>query len=108
MSDEIRRLVQVAARKGGDLNYTGVRFRVLRTLYDKFCRMAAEDSTSPHAVIEAVLSGYVNRHPAVLAMVDQYVRDNYAEREARGPRLSKKELNELYAEIGSGMIEEKE
>jgi hypothetical protein len=90
------------------LNYTSAHFRVLRTLYDKFRRMAMEDGVSPHAVVEAVVSGYVNRHPAVLAMIDQYIRENYSDREVKGPKLSKRELAELYAEIGSGIIEDKE
>ena len=102
---EIQRLLRVAARRNEAGEYTFAKFRVLRTLNEEFRRRAAEDRTSPNVIFEAFLRGYVNHHPAVLAMVDQWIRDEGMEPpEQKAPRLSKADLDEVYAAAASGMI----
>lgn len=107
--DEIRRLLRVAARRNSAREYTAIKFRLLRRLSDAFRRQCAEDSVTPNVVMEAVVQGYVDRHPAVLAMIDEWVRrERPEEPEKRSPKLSKRELEEIYAAAGSGMIDAEE
>lgn len=107
--DEIRRLLRVAARRNSAEDYTAIKFRVLKTLGQAFRRQCAEDSVTPNVVMEAVLRGYVNRHPAVMAMIDEWIRQERPEEpERKSPRLSKRELEEIYAAAGSGMIDVEE
>lgn len=105
--DEIRRLIRVAARRNSAEEYTVAKFRVMRSLYERFKERAASEGVSPTVIFEAVLKGYVENHPGVLAMIDQWVRDNVPSKpEKKAPKLSKRDLEEIYAAAGSGMIDE--
>lgn len=105
--DEIQKLLRVAAKRNAAGDYTDVKFRILRSLVDRFRRQAMEDRVSGNVIIEAVLRGYVEKHPAVLAMLDKWISEEQPEqREVPRPRMSKKDLAEIYAAAGSGMIEE--
>ena len=60
---------------------------------------------STNVLFEAVVRGYLNRHPAVLAMVDQWKRDEGRDGDPT-PSLAKRELDDIYAALGSGKIED--
>lgn len=105
--DEIRRLIRVAARRNSAEEYTVAKFRVLKDLNLRFKERAAQDGLSPPVIFEAMMRGYVNQHPAVLAMLDQWIRDNLPEyKEPKTPRLSASDLEEIYAVADSSMIDE--
>jgi hypothetical protein len=105
---EIRRLIRVAARRNSSEEYTVMRFRALRSLVDRFRRKTMEEGVSGNVVLEAFLRGYLDSHPAVLAMVDQWLRECGEEPEPRTPRLSRSDLDEIYAAASRGMIGEEE
>ena len=107
MSD-IRRLLRLAEKRNTAGEYTSTRFRVKRTLDASFRRACVEDNVSPNVVIEACLRGFVNRHPAVLAMIDQWIRDEGRERpdERTGPRMSRSDIAEIYAAARAGSLED--
>ncbi len=108
MSD-IRRFIRIAARRNEAEEYTVMRFRVLRSLCDAFRRRTAEEGISGNVAIEAFLQGYLSSHPAALAMVDQWVRDTTGEPpEPRSPKMSRRDLEEIYAAAGRGMMAEEE
>lgn len=68
-----------------------------------------EDGLSGNVVLEAFLNGYLNSHPAVLAMVDQWVRDTTGEApEPRSPKMSRRDLEEIYAAASRGIVVEEE
>lgn len=108
MSD-IQRLIRVAARRNSAEEYTVIRFRALRSLVDRFRRKTTEDGVSGNVVLEAFLRGYLDSHPAVLSMVDQWVRDSVGEGvEPRSPALTRRDLEEIYAAASRGMANEEE
>lgn len=96
---DLRQLLRIAARRNAADDYTQVRFRVLRRIADSFRRKTHEDMISGNVVIEACLQGYLNSHPAVLAMIDQWIRDNMPEAEEtrRVPTMTKRDLEEIYS-----------
>lgn len=67
-----------------------------------------EEGLSGNVVLEAFLNGYLNSHPAVLAMVDQWVRDTGETPEPRSPKLSRRDLEEIYTAASRGIIAEEE
>lgn len=103
--DEIRRLLRVTARRASADQYTSLRFRLLRSTSDRVRELCEQDGMTVNALLEAFLDGYVHRHPAVLALIDQRMRDVDVP-EKRGPKMSKRDLDEIYAAAGSGMVEE--
>lgn len=105
MSD-IKRLIRVADNRNRAEEYAEVKFKVLRTLKKSLVVRLADDRISKTAFFEAVVKGYVDRHPAVMAMVDQWIRENTPEgREPRSPSLRRSEIDEIYAEISRGNAE---
>ncbi len=104
---EIQRLLRVAARRNEAREYGSIRVRLLKTEIEEMRRRLLEDGVSANVLFEAVLRGYVNKHPAVLAMLDQWQRD-----EGKEPKpvknLSGREIDDIYAELGGGMIDEEE
>ena len=74
-----------------------MRFRVLKSLIDRFRRKTNEDGVSGNVVLEAFLHGYLNSHPAVMAMVDQWIRDTGEEPPDRKHAMSRSDLREIYA-----------
>lgn len=102
---EVQRLLRVAARRNEALEYGSMRVRLLKTQIEQMRRMLREDGVSANVLFEAVLRGYVERHPAVLAMLDQWKRDSG--KESRPVKsLSDREIDDIYAELGGGTIEE--
>lgn len=107
--DEIQRLLRVASGRNKAGEYMSMKFRLLKTLNEQVRAQLEEDRITPNVLLEAVLRGYVNRHPAVMAMVDQWIRDEVPEREEpKVPALSKKDLNDIYSAAGSGMVSDEE
>ena len=97
---EIRRLIRLASERNIRENYTAFTCSIMRTLDAAARRKANEERITLNVVIEAVLRGYVNDHPAVLAMIDQWLRDENREpQESVGPRISKKEIDEIFEAI---------
>ena len=107
MSD-IQRLVRLAARRNSADEYTMVRFKALRVLVDRFRRRCVEEGMSGNVIIEAMIEGYLGSHPAVLAMIDQWMRDHEREEVSHRkiPKLGKADLDEIHAAARSGMMED--
>lgn len=103
---EIKRLLRVAASRNAATEYGGVRFRLLKSLAAEMREQLEEDGMTANVLFEAVVRGYVERHPAVLAMVDQWKRDNGYDSEPKVKSLSSKERDDIYAALGSGMIDD--
>jgi hypothetical protein len=104
---EIQRLLQVAASRNAATEYGGIRFRLLKSLAEAMRAQLRADGLSQNNLFEAVVRGYVERHPAVLAMIDQWKRDEGIADEPVKP-LSSREVDDIYAALGSGMMEEEE
>lgn len=108
MSD-IQKFIRIAAKRNSAKEYTIGRFRVLRSLLDRFRRKAMEEGMSGNVILEAFLNGYLNSHPAVLSMIDQWIRDTTGETpESRSPKMNRRDLDEIYAAARRGMIFEEE
>jgi len=105
---EIARLLRVAADRNRQEDYTLLRSRVLKKDLEEARGLLEKDRISLNVLIEAVLRGYIRRHPAVLAMVDDWARENNKERKESSAKLKKRELDSIYDEIGSGMMDEED
>lgn len=102
---EIQRLLRVASRRNKAAEYGKIRIRLLQTQIDALRAMLKEDGVSANVLFEAVVRGYLMRDPAVLAMIDAWARDEKKQaKEAKS--LSKGELDDIYAELGSGILDE--
>jgi len=103
--DRLQRLLRVAASRNAATEYGGIRVRLLKSQIGAMREQLEKDGMSANVLFEAVLRGYINRHPAVLAMIDQWKRDEHvAQREIRS--LNDRDVADIYAELGSGIIEE--
>lgn len=100
---EIKRLIRVTAARNEATEYTSGRYRVLRRLHDRFKSKAAQESISPNVVLEAMIRGYINDHPAVLAMIEQWIKDEGLEKKSgKGAKPANRELDEIYSAIADG------
>jgi hypothetical protein len=52
--------------------------------------------------MEAVVTGFVEGHPSVMAMIDQWTRENETDFQDEKPSLRLKELGEVYGAIAAG------
>jgi hypothetical protein len=102
---EIQRLLRVAARRNQASEYGSIRIRLVKTQIESLKQRLLEDGVSANVLFEAVLRGYLDSHPAVLAMLDQWQRDEQAEMKTE-KSLSRKDVDDIYAELGGGMIGE--
>ena len=102
---EIQRLLRVAARRNEAEEYGSIRVRLLKTEIEALKDTLASDGMSANVLFEAVLRGYVNRNPAVLAMIDQWKREERPAQKERGS-LDDREIADIYAELGGGTMEE--
>lgn len=59
------------------------------------------DNMSMPVLVEAVLRGYVNNHPAVLAMIEDWIRERDSSMAGDRPRLFRRrsDLDEIYGAI---------
>lgn len=106
---KIQRLIRVAAARNSAEEYTVMRFRVLRSLVNRFRRVTMEEGISGTVVMEALLNGYLDSSPSALAMVDKWVRDaKKGTSEPRTPRLNRRDLEEVYAAARRGMVMKEE
>ncbi len=105
MSD-IQRLLRVAARRNRAGEYGSVRVRLLKTQIEALKEQLLRDGCSANVLFEAVLRGYLDRHPAVLAMLDQWKRDEQKESASHTKTLTARDVADIYAELGGGTIEE--
>lgn len=102
----VQRLLRLAAARKSALEYASIRFRIARPLRDSLQARCREDGIQVPALLEALIRGFVTKHPAALAMVDQWVRDEGLTKKApEGPRIDDRELAELYAAIARGQEE---
>ncbi len=106
MSD-IQRLLKVAARRNEAGEYGTLRVRLLKVQIEALREQLLQDGVSANVLVEAVLRGYLSRHPAVLAMLDQWRRDEQKEQRST-KSLSSKDVADIYAELGGGMIDVEE
>lgn len=101
---EIQRLIRLAARRNEAEGYTQMRFKVLKSLVASFRRKTVEDGLSGNVLIEAFIRGYLNSNPSILALIDQWIRDTTGEvPDRRSPKLSKRDLEEIYAASSRGL-----
>jgi len=100
--DGIRRLLRVAAERKARANSAVVRFRMDRELTDQLRERLDEEGISLTVFMEAVCRGYVRGHHAILAMIDQWVREECPEHIHKGPQLSARDLGEIYAAVEDG------
>jgi hypothetical protein len=103
---EIHRLLRVAASRNAATEYGELRVRLLKSQIAALREQLQTDRMSAAVLIEAVVRGYLDRSPAVLAMIDQWKRDQRPGDEKPQRGLSKRELDDIYAELGSGNMEE--
>lgn len=97
------KLLRIASERNRVEDFVEVRFRVSRPLKASLTARCREDGITLPALLEALVRGFVTKHPSALAMVDQWVRDEGLEkRPAPGPVIKDRELAELYAAIARG------
>ena len=101
---EMKRLLDLAERRNRAGSFTSARVKILKTDFELLRKQLADDGLSLNQMFMAVVRGYLLRHPSVLAMLDDLARDR-AKPELRKPSLSNKEMDEIYATIGSGMMD---
>jgi hypothetical protein len=105
MASNIQRLLHITKGRNKFKEYTSINFRLLKTLKNEFRKHAKENNTSMNVIIEAIVRGYVRDHPAVLAMIDQWMRDEgIQEKPQSAPKMNKNDLDEIHAAIKSGMF----
>jgi hypothetical protein len=102
---KIQRLLRVAARRNQASEYGSIRVRLLKSQIETVRQRLLEDGVSANVLFEAVLRGFIDKHPAVLAMLDQWQRDEQKERKSE-KSLSRKDVADIYAELGGGIIED--
>lgn len=108
MSD-IQRLLRVAARRNRREEYGTLKVRLLRSDIQALREALADEGMSASVLFEAAARGFIRRHPSMLAMVQEWMRDQGLEpRAEEGRRPSNRELDEIYAAIGGGMIDDEE
>lgn len=100
---EIQRLLRVAARRNKAGEYGSIRIRLLKTQIESLKQRLLEDGVSANVLFEAVLRGFIDKNHTVLAMLDQWQRDEQPEKKAEKP-LNRKDVDDIYAELGGGMI----
>lgn len=103
---EIQRLLRVAARRNQASEYGSIRIRLVKTQIESLKQRLLKDGVSANVLFEAVLRGYIDSHPAVLAMLDQWQRDEQVEQKKSEKSLSSKDVADIYAELGGGMVDE--
>lgn len=97
--------MRVAARRNEATEYGKIRIRLLQTQIDSLKASLKADGMSANVLFEAVVRGYLMRDPAVMAMVDSWSREEQpAVRQSSS--LKKGELDDIYAELGSGNFED--
>lgn len=105
MSD-IQRLLRVAVRRNEAGEYGVLRVRLLKHQISSLRKQLSNDGMSANVLFEAVLKGYLERNHSVLAMLEQWKRDEQPENVRSASILTKREVADIYAEIGGGIIED--
>lgn len=105
---EIRRLIRVTRDRNRAEEYTSVRVRLLKTDLVAMKAQLKIDGLSPVVLFEAVVRGYIDRHPSVLAMVDQWIRDSGREPVSNTKNISQRELDEILTDLGSAAMTEED
>jgi hypothetical protein len=106
---KIQKLLQIANKRNKANEYCELNFRLLKTLKRSFKNHAKENNVSMNVIMEALIRGYVRDHPAILAMIDQWMRDEKIEdKKQHIPKLNSNDLKEIHAAIQSGMIIEED
>lgn len=62
-------------------------------------RKLQEEGLHLSVLLECVVDGFMNNHPAVMAMVDDYRRSVSAVVDATRPRLTERDLDGIYGEF---------
>ncbi len=105
--DEIRRLLRVTRDRNEAPNYVSRRFRITREMDTRLRQLTAEDGLSVNVLFEAIVRGFIERHPSVLAMIDEYRRRLEPEGSGKPtPKMSRRDLDEIYAAAGGVMMDE--
>lgn len=89
------------------MDFTTIRCSLPRQLRESLYVRCREDRITVPALLEALIRGFVTKHPAALAMVDQWVRDEGLDRKPpSAPPVRDRELAEIYAAIARGKEDE--
>lgn len=103
----VGKLLRIAAERNRTQDFVEIRFRAERTLRESLYLRCREDGIAVPAALEALIRGFVTKHPAALAMIDQWIRDEGLEKKPpAGPVIKDRELAELYAAIARGHEED--
>jgi len=100
--DEIQRLLQVTAERNERKDWVVVRFRMDGELNRQLRERLDDEGLPLTAFMEAVCRGYVRGHHSLLAMLDQWIREERPESVSKGPKLSTRDLDEIYAAVADG------
>lgn len=99
----VGKLLRLAETRRRDHELVELRLRVSAPLRESLRRRCGEDGITVPALLEALIRGFVDKHPSALAMVDQWVRDEGHEtKHPEGPVLSGRDLSDVYAAIARG------
>ncbi len=100
----ITKLIRVTASRNAAEDYGALKFRALKTDIVALKAQLARDGISATAFFEAVIRGYNERHPAILAMVSDWLKSEKGvglKDKRETARLSQKDLNRLLDDIES-------
>lgn len=105
LMSEIQDLLRRIDERKTLIDHTYVRTRVDRGLVEELRTRLERDGISIQDLVRAVFRGYVDSNPALLAFVDDIIRSRKRD-EKRGPAMVHRDLDDIYATIGSGMMTE--
>jgi hypothetical protein len=100
----ITKLIRVTASRNARKDYTDLKIRVLKSDLLAFKEQLAKDRLSATVFFEAMLRGYAERHPAILAMISDWLKSEKKDGlkdKSETARLSQKDLNRLLDDIES-------
>lgn len=103
--DNINRLLKKTRKKERTKTLSRFSFEIDRNLLNDFKRELEKDSVTGSLFMELVVKAYIERHPAILLLIDEMRREEKRNKpQPKSSSLSKKQQNEIYDEIGSGII----
>ena len=97
---DLSKLLRVTAARNSEGDYCLIKFRALKTLRESLRERCAEDNISVPVLMEAIIRGFIMKHPSALQLIDDWIRQEGKSGEGKdGPVLRAKEISAVYAEI---------
>ncbi len=100
----MKRLLDVAKQKNNAHNFTVIKIKITKDLEAKLVAACALDSIKPSVIVQAVILKYIERHPAILAVVDDMLRDKTEAVEVMTKKFGTREIDDIYTAINSGIL----